>query len=117
METAGIHHVAINVLDLDAAMDFYVRQLGFAVLDRPDFDFRGAWLQAGASQIHLMETEAPTIDRRQHMALRVADLDAAVADLEAAGVEVFRSAYIPSAGHQAFLKDPSGNRIELNQPD
>jgi predicted enzyme related to lactoylglutathione lyase len=49
--------------------------------------------------------------------LRVADLDTAVADLEAAGVRVRRSEYTPGAGRQAFLRDPSGNRIELNQPD
>jgi catechol 2,3-dioxygenase-like lactoylglutathione lyase family enzyme len=117
METTGIHHVALNVHDLDAAMTFYVDQLGFAALDRPDFGFPGAWLEAGAHQIHLMETPSATIDRRQHLALRVVDLDRAVADLEAAGVEVARTPHLAGAGRQAFLRDPSGNRIELNQPD
>jgi catechol 2,3-dioxygenase-like lactoylglutathione lyase family enzyme len=64
-----------------------------------------------------MEVPAATIDRGQHLALRVDDLDAAVAELEAAGVKVRRSEYMTGAGRQAFLRDPSGNRIELNQPD
>jgi len=40
-----------------------------------------------------------------------------VADIEARGVAVNRSTYVPNAGRQAFLTDPSGNGIELNQPD
>jgi catechol 2,3-dioxygenase-like lactoylglutathione lyase family enzyme len=117
METIGIHHVAINVHDLDEALAFYVEQLEFTKLDRPAFDFPGAWVQAGASQIHLMETDEATIDRRQHVALQVRDLDAVLEALEAAGVEAARVPYVTGAGRQAFLRDPSGNRIELNQPD
>ena len=117
MKTTGLHHVAINVHELEPAMTFYVDQLGFTALDRPDFGFPGAWIQAGDHQIHLMEIPSATIDRGQHLALRVDDLDAAVAELEAAGVKVRRSEYMTGAGRQAFLRDPSGNRIELNEPD
>jgi catechol 2,3-dioxygenase-like lactoylglutathione lyase family enzyme len=117
VKTPGLHHVAINVHELAPAIDFYVTKLGFTELPRPDFGFAGAWLQAGAHQIHLMEVPAAEIDRGQHLALRVDDLDEAVAELEAVGVVVRRSSYTPGAGHQGFLRDPSGNRIELNQPD
>src|SRR5947209_20269501 len=117
MKTDGLHHVAINVHELQPALDFYVDQLGFTVVEsRPDFGFPGAWLQAGEHQIHLMETPSATIDRAQHLALRVQDLDGAVAELEAAGVSVRRSTYVPGAGRQAFFRDPSGNRLELNEP-
>ena len=75
METTGIHHVALNVHDLDEALAFYIDRLELTLLDRPDFGFAGAWVQAGASQIHLMETAEATIDRRQHLALQVRDLD------------------------------------------
>jgi len=33
------------------------------------------------------------------------------------GAEVDESFLVPGAGHQAFLKDPDGTLIELNQPD
>jgi catechol 2,3-dioxygenase-like lactoylglutathione lyase family enzyme len=117
MQLIGVHHVAICVPDVDAALGFYVDTLGCeARADRPDFGFPGAWLDAGSQQIHLMQlagTPAPL----QHFALQVADLDAAVAELESRGVDVRRAEHTQGAGFQAFLKDPGGNEIELNQPD
>jgi hypothetical protein len=41
----------------------------------------------------------------------------AVTDLQEQGVEVHRIPFIPGAGHQAFLHDPFGNMLELNQPE
>ena len=118
MDTLGLHHVAVCVDDLAAAQHFYVDQLGFAVLPtRPDFGFPGLWLQAGAHQIHLMELAEVAPDGRNHLALMVPDLEGALAELDTAGVTYRRSTYFPGAGRQAFLKDPSGNSIELNQPD
>lgn len=116
MKPSGIHHVAICVRDADEAVMFYTRVLGLEVLDRPDFGFGGYWLDAGGQQLHLMESES----RRgggDHFALRVDDLAAAVADIRAGGVTVNPIDHMPGAGYQAFLNDPSGNTIELNQPD
>lgn len=118
MELLGVHHVAICVADVDAALAFYVDGLGCSVRgDRPDFGFPGAWLDAGTQQIHLMQFAGREPAPLQHFALQVADLDAALAELEAKGVEVRRAPHTQGAGHQAFLKDPAGNEIELNQPD
>src|ERR1700729_4085824 len=40
----GVHHVSLNVDDVDAALAFYTDRLGLVVRpDRPDFDFPGAW--------------------------------------------------------------------------
>jgi catechol 2,3-dioxygenase-like lactoylglutathione lyase family enzyme len=115
----GVHHVAICVTDTDAARRFYVDVLGLTErADRPDFGFPGAWLEAGAQQVHLMEVdEMPEGAARQHFALRVDDLDAACEVIEARGVAVHRVGHVPNAGRQAFLNDPSGNGVELNQPD
>ena len=52
-----------------------------------------------------------------HFAIRVDAIDAAVTDLQEQGVEVQRIPFIPGAGHQAFLHDPFGNLLELNQPE
>jgi catechol 2,3-dioxygenase-like lactoylglutathione lyase family enzyme len=49
----AVHHVSINVSDVDAALVFYVDRLGLVPrTDRPDFGFPGAWLDAGNQQIH-----------------------------------------------------------------
>jgi catechol 2,3-dioxygenase-like lactoylglutathione lyase family enzyme len=115
VKPAGVHHVAICVPDAEKALGFYRDQLGMTQLPRPDFG-PGYWLDAGGQQVHLMEVDAPP-PGANHFAIRVDDIDAAVADLQAAGVDVQRIPLMPGAGHQAFLHDPFGNFLELNQPE
>ena len=69
-----------------------------------------------AAALHLIETPGAAVDPRQHFALQVDDLDACVSEIEAKGLPVRRSPDVAGAGRQAFLRDPSGNRIELNEP-
>lgn len=114
----GVHHVSLDVADVDAAARFYGDVLGLTPIDRPDFGFPGAWFEANGTQIHLIEVPAHEAPTSQHFAFRVDDVDAVVATLVDRGVEVSGpSAGFAGAGRQAFLKDPSGNLIELNQPD
>ncbi|HMC68524.1 MAG TPA: VOC family protein [Mycobacteriales bacterium] len=47
--------------------------------------------------------------------MQVDDLDAAIAELRAHGVEVSDASPV-GRGRQAFLADPSGNGIELHGP-
>ncbi len=113
----GVHHVALCVPDVEEALAFYVDKLGCKLRDdRPDFGFPGAWLNVGDQQVHLMQHMVKPA-QLQHFAFQVSDLDTAVAELEAKGVAVRRSEYFPGAGRQAFLVDPAGNEIELNEPD
>ena len=113
----SLHHVSIGVHDVDAAVEFY-EWLGMTLSPtRPDFGFPGAWLDCGDRQVHLIQTDIRPPGTENHFALRVDDLDASVSVLEAHGVKVYRSSYTPGAGHQAFTRDPSGNVVELNQPD
>ena len=113
----AVHHVALDVDDLAAALRFYVGGMGFTELRRPDFGVPGAWLDMGEHQLHLVEVSGPLpANGGRHFALRVDDLDDAVASLRAHGVTVDPIPEIPGAGRQAFLVDPSGNLIELNQP-
>ena len=117
MRPAGLHHVSICVGDADAAREFYVDVLGLTeVPDRPDFGFPGCWLDAGGQQVHLMQSDE-TPSRSAHFAIRVDDIDTAVADIQAKGVTVNAVPHMVGAGRQAFLHDPFGNFIELNQPD
>jgi len=116
MKPSGIHHVSVCVKDVPEAVAFYTDVLGLTVLDRPDFGFGGAWLDAGGQQVHLMES-ASSREGGDHFAIRVDDLERAVADIRATGYTVNTVDHMRGAGHQAFLHDPSGNFIELNQPD
>jgi glyoxylase I family protein len=115
MRAAGVHHVSVNVSDVQAAKTFYVDVLGLTErTDRPDFGFGGAWLDVGDQQIHLIEGAVPEA-KGQHLALAVDDLDAAVAELRERGVKVSRGVVV-GTGRQSFLHDPCGNMVELNQP-
>ncbi len=50
------------------------------------------------------------------MNLRVDDLDALLADLAAAGVEIVPERSEDANGRFAWIKDPEGNRVELWEP-
>lgn len=114
MQPLGVHHVSINVVDVEAALDFYTGILGLTERsDRPDFGFPGAWLDVGrgGQQLHLIVAPAPP-NLGQHFAVRVANLTATVADLRASGADVTDPSPV-GPGQQAFLTDPSGNTVEL----
>ena len=115
MGVRRLQHVALAVRDLDEAVSFYAN-LGFAPIPRPDFGFPGAWLQVGSAQIHLTVEAGLAVRTANHLALEVEDLDATMSALETAGVRVGRAPETAGAGRQAFLQDPTGNLIELNQP-
>jgi catechol 2,3-dioxygenase-like lactoylglutathione lyase family enzyme len=116
MEPSGVHHVSINVDDVDAALDFYVGKLGLTPrTDRPDFSFGGAWLDVGRSggQVHLIERTPPQ-SLGQHFAIRVDDLAAVIDELRSTGLVVTDAAPV-GVSLQAFLHDPAGNRVELHE--
>jgi catechol 2,3-dioxygenase-like lactoylglutathione lyase family enzyme len=114
MKPRGVHHVSINVDDVDAALAFYVGTLGLVARpDRPDFGFGGAWLDAGGQQVHLINA-LPPANQGQHFALLVDDLDATVSELREQGVDVSNAVAV-GTGRQAFLTDPAGNGVELHQ--
>lgn len=114
MQPHAVHHVSLNVDDLDAARTFYIEVLGLTEIPRPDLGFPGAWLRVGAQEVHLL-VGPPVEARGQHVALAVDDLDAALAELRTAGVAVRGPGEIPGVCRQAFCADPAGNTIELNQ--
>lgn len=114
MRPVAVHHVSLNVDDVEAAIRFYCDVLGLeARADRPDFPFGGAWLDAGGQQVHLIEGKPPP-NLGQHFALQVDDLEATVTELRDRGVEVSDPRPVGTS-RQAFVTDPAGNRVELHQ--
>ena len=114
IQPLGVHHVSINVGDAAEGVRFYTEVLGLTPRDdRPDFGFGGAWLDIGGQQVHLIESAVPN-DCGQHFAIQVADIDAAVAELRGCGVDVSDPKPVASS-RQCFLRDPSGNLIELHE--
>jgi len=116
MKLQGVHHVSLNVRDVDEAGKFYLEVLGLEKLPRPDFGFDGLWLRSEGQEIHLMKVENHEPPEGQHFAFKVDSLAAAIEELEGRGVKVSKPFDLPGGARQAFLRDPSGNMIELNQP-
>ena len=114
MRPLAIHHVSVNVTDVDASRAFYTEVLGGTLRsDRPDFGFGGAWIDFGGQQLHLIEAPTPAA-LGQHFAIQVADIDATIAELRDRGLEVSDAVPV-GANLQAFLSDPAGNGIELHE--
>ena len=114
MEPLGIHHVSVNVSNVDEGISFYTDVLGGTVReDRPDFSFGGAWIDLGSQQLHLIEARVPA-NLGQHFAIRVDDLDGVVDELRSKGIELADPVGV-GANRQTFLNDPAGNVVELHE--
>ncbi len=111
----GIHHVSINVRDVDEALTFYVDLLGMEALPRPDLGFPGAWLRSGDQEVHLLGIESTAPPKEQHFAFGVNDLARVVHAVRDAGFNCSEPREIPGVCAQAFTHDPSGNMVEFNQ--
>jgi lactoylglutathione lyase len=99
----GINHVALEVGDVDEALDWYGRFL--------DFELRGrrptmAWIDLGDQFLALSAGRRQRADDGRHFGLVVDDKEAVRATLAGAGVDV-----APSGGLR--FHDPWGNAIEI----
>lgn len=118
----ALQHVALDVSDLERARHFYGVVLGLKEIERPAFDFRGAWYGIGDSQLHLLEYPAgrtfrgtTEIDTRDgHFAVRVASYTQTLRHLQASGVAYRAVPKGTTSWAQIFVTDPDGNVIELN---
>ena len=131
---AGLHHVGVTVSDLDASIAWYRETLGFELLSTYGWPgVRAAFIGRDDIRIELFQTEeaAPLSDDRRrpdtdlriggigHLALGVADLDAAVADLRDRQVEIVvppRDMPDDSGSRFAFIHDNEGMLVELFHP-
>jgi catechol 2,3-dioxygenase-like lactoylglutathione lyase family enzyme len=115
------------VNDVDAAIAFYCRHLGFhedmhpapafAMLSRGDLRLvlSAPNPNAGGGQAMPDGTrQAPGGWNR--FAIEVADLEAMVRELRAAGVHFRNDVVTGVGGKQIIVDDPSGNPVELFQP-
>ena len=118
MKVTGVQHVALVVTDVDRAVRFYTDVLGCEVVaERPDFGLPGAWLRAGDQQVHLALAPRRRPTPSSTSRSRSTTSRARSTRSGRAGWKIDPVPLTPGAGHQAFLRDPSGNLIELNQPE
>ena len=102
----GINHVALQVDDLKAAVEFYTALFQPTAVDRSEHD--AAFLEIGDQFVALFERGSR--EEEAHFGLVVEDKEAARCVLEEAGVAIL-------PGHRLDFHDPSGNRVQLVQYD
>ena len=118
----GLHHVSLTVSNLERAKHFYGSILGLKEIQRPNFDFPGAWYGIEGQQLHLIVLPSSQTIRQDkrlcsmegHFALRVKDYNKTLNWLKDKGVELLENPNSISGFAQIFCADPDGNLIELN---
>lgn len=122
LQIETLHHISLNVTDLNRAKRFYGDVLGLPEIERPPFDFPGAWYQVGDRQLHLIVSDqartlrgTTEIDSRDgHFALRVQSYRKTREYLASVGVRMKDSPVNKTPWPQIYITDPDGNVLELN---
>lgn len=142
MKNARLLHYSHCVADIERSRRFYVDVLGFEVVAELDFDdpatarvmgvpgcqFTGVFMKRDGMRIELIafRRPPPPEQRRKrradeighsHLSFYVTDLDGALAELRAQGVEVEEDtrALLPSGIECCVVRDPDGFPIEIVQ--
>ena len=126
MPLQGMHHVNIGCRpkDIPEIEKFYGMVLGLKPGYRPAFPSDGLWLYMGDHPlIHVVVRFAddwPGGDEKRsswdHVAFDVTGVDEYRRRLIEYGAQ-FDEQNVPEAGFQMFVRDPVGNKIELNFPN
>ena len=123
MKLDGVHHIGVNVRDLDRAEAFYTEVLGFKVIDRYQEEIRHSMLDTGAAKIHLFESIDLKFDEAihrlsedgyAHMAFGTSRerFPQVMAELKNNNIP-FRGPLILGKGESVHFKDPDGNHLEI----
>jgi catechol-2,3-dioxygenase len=99
----GINHVALEVADIDAALNFYAKFLDFEIHEK---SADAAFIYFGDQFINFTRSADRLPDRQRHVGIAVDDKALARKTLEQMGVQLLDSRFLD------FL-DPWGNRIEI----
>ena len=131
-KTLKVDHIGIAVKDLEQAKKFYTEVLGMTVMGEETVEqqkVKVCFIPCGDSEIELLESTSPEgpiakfIEKNgegvQHIALRVDNVEAAIADLKAKGVRMIDEVPRYGAGGAsiAFVhpKSTGGILLELTQ--
>jgi glyoxylase I family protein len=132
MDIGMLHHVSLTSSDLERSKRFYREILQLQEMERPPFNFPGAWFRVGETQqLHLIVCEHPTfrgekgVDTRDvHFAVRVRNYWGAVEFLRSKGyredadsMDLKKMVVNPKAVAgfpQIYILDPDRHVIEIN---
>ena len=126
MNLRQIPHVAIIVSDYTKSRKFYVETLGFQIIRenyRPsrgdyklDLKLEGCELELFSASGNPPRPSYPEACGLRHLAFRVDDVDAAIAELREKGIETEPVRVDEFTGKRmTFFQDPDGLPLELHE--
>jgi catechol 2,3-dioxygenase-like lactoylglutathione lyase family enzyme len=107
--------VSVPVREMERARRFYRDTLG---MSSPDWDADWPEIETGNVSLYLVDPSRMGIEfapHSTHIALRVPDVAAARAQLEAEGVVFHGETLDTGVCHMAFLEDSEGNALMLHR--
>ena len=113
----GLNHVAISVPNLDAALEYYTKTLGFREAFR-SLDEKGqptlVYVQISKNTfIELQPANAQRPPGLNHLGIHVENMAAASSMFKQRGANVSETRVSPTKAILANITDPNGIRIEL----
>jgi predicted enzyme related to lactoylglutathione lyase len=102
-KAVGINHVALEVGDIDKALDFYGKFLEFEIESQSE---SAAFIYFGDQFINFMAGRTQGPDQGRHFGIAVDDKERVRRTLEQMGVEILNGRFLD------FI-DPWGNRVEI----
>ena len=125
MKLDGIHHIALNVKDLDRAERFYTEVLGFTVTHRFTKGLNHLMLDTGNSAIALFE--APELEVKDamdllsetgylHLAFKIHrdQFPTVVDELKKHNVVIDQGPVKRGDGESIYFNDPDHNHLEIH---
>ena len=125
MQLQGIHHIALNVKDLDRAERFYTDVLGFQVTHRFSKGLRHLMLETGNAAIALFEglelevKEAMNLLSEEgylHLAFEAdpTDFESIVKELQSKNIDIDNGPVKRGDGESIYFNDPDDNHLEIH---
>lgn len=113
-----INHVTLIVDNLEKAGAFYEKELGLELLPSFKFDYPAMFFKFNdQQQLHISEWE-DTVSFRGHICVQVDDFNSIFKRMKELGVIDIRPwgkvRKLPDGAMQMFIRDPSGNLVEIS---
>ena len=120
-KATGFNHVSISVDNLEESIRFYSEVLGMEKLPTFTMASPAQFLRAGNLQLHLVQRRVPAPEYH-HFALNVDNFEAIYLKAEELSLWDNKGLFphlreMPDGAVQMYIRDPSGNLIEIDWPD
>jgi catechol 2,3-dioxygenase-like lactoylglutathione lyase family enzyme len=121
VRATGFNHVSVHARDLEESVRFYTEVLGMEKIPTYTFAFPVQYLRLGDLQLHLFQRDTPAPEFH-HIGIDVDDFEAAYQKAKELGIHDSSAFYsdiyeLPDGSVQMYIRDPSGNLVEIDWPN